>query len=344
MPRTPRVEYGGAVYHVMSRGVKGMPIRLGGTEEDLFTETLGQACERTGWRVHAFVQMQNHYHALIETPEANLVDGMKWFQGAYAQRFNGRYGQRGQVFQGRYKALIVDPDEGRYFETISTYIHLNPVRARQVQDAALQSFLYSSYPAYLRPRRSRPTWLEVERVLGNLGLADDRAGRRAYGSYIQRQVLAWNEEQGRKQLTTEWKEIRRGWYLGGESFRDELLERLGGVLDLHQCESYSGAAVVQHNEQQAERLIAAGMESLGLTGADLLDRPKGDPAKCALAWLAHSRTTVSHSWLTQRLHMGTPNSMTAHIDSIRYPSSALVTRLRRRVEKVTPLMTQESED
>ena len=328
----------------MSRGVKGMPIRLGGMDDDLFVETLGQVCERTGWRVHAFVQMQNHYHALVETPEGNLVDGMKWFQGAYAQRFNARHGQRGQVFQGRYKALIIDPEEGRYFETVSTYIHLNPVRAGKVQDAPVESFRYSSYPAYLQTRRRRPAWLDVERVLGNLGLADDRGGRRAYGEFIQRQASAWNEERGRKQLTSEWKPIRRGWYLGNEAFRDELLERLGGVLDAHQRESYSGTAVVQHDEKEAERLIVAGMDALSLTEADLRDRPKGDLAKCALAWLAHSRTTVSHSWLTLRLRMGTPNSMTAHIDRIRYPSSAHGTRLRRRVEKITTPPTQESED
>ena len=81
MPRKPRIEYAGAVYHVMSRGVKGMPIRLAESDWELFVETLGQACERTGWQVHAAVQMVNHTHLLLETPEGNLVDGMKWFQG-----------------------------------------------------------------------------------------------------------------------------------------------------------------------------------------------------------------------------------------------------------------------
>ena len=170
MPRKPRIEYAGAVYHVMSRGVKGMPIRLAESDWELFVETLGQACERTGWRVHAAVQMVNHTHLLLETPESNLVDGMKWFQGAYAQRFNARHQQRGQVFQGRYKALIIDPESDGYFETVSTYIHLNPVRAGILKDGPVQAYRFSSYPFYLTTLRRRPPWLVVDRVLGNLAL------------------------------------------------------------------------------------------------------------------------------------------------------------------------------
>jgi len=99
MPRSIRHEYAGAVYHVMCRGNNGQsifePIRLekqsvagkGGEGQRLFLSTLEEACQQTGWRVHAYVLMSNHYHLLLETPEANLVAGMKWFQGAYTQRF-----------------------------------------------------------------------------------------------------------------------------------------------------------------------------------------------------------------------------------------------------------------
>ena len=80
---------------------------------------LGQACEKTGWRIHAWVLMSNHYHLLAETPEANLVAGMKWLQATYTQRYNSRHSIFGHLFQGRYKALVVDGAAGNYLEVVS---------------------------------------------------------------------------------------------------------------------------------------------------------------------------------------------------------------------------------
>ena len=98
-------------------------------DRQMFLKTLGQACERAGWRVHSYVLMGNHYHLLIETPEANLCAGMRWFQGTYTIRHNARHKLHGHLFQGRYKAVVVDGEDGTYFRTVSDYIHLNPVRA-----------------------------------------------------------------------------------------------------------------------------------------------------------------------------------------------------------------------
>jgi putative transposase len=148
MPRKPRVEYAGAVYHVMNRGDRGGKVFLDKLDYGLFLDKLTEACGRTGWKVHAYVLMPNHFHWLLETPEANLVVGMKWFMGAYTQAFNARHGQRGHVFQGRYKALPVESGAGPYFETVSTYIHLNPARAKLpgVAKAGLEKYAWSSYP------------------------------------------------------------------------------------------------------------------------------------------------------------------------------------------------------
>ena len=127
MARALRIQYPGAVYHVMSRGNQGCEIFRDDGDRTLFLETLEEACVQTGWSVHAYVLMGNHYHALLETPEANLVSGMKWLLGTYTQRFNSRHKVFGHLFQGRYKALIVDGEQDNYFQTVSTYIHLNPV-------------------------------------------------------------------------------------------------------------------------------------------------------------------------------------------------------------------------
>ena len=101
MARKARVEFPGAVYHVLDRGDRREAIFRDDADRELFLATLGQACGRTGWRVHAWVLMGNHYHLLLETPEANLVAGMRWLQMTYTVRFNRRHRLCGHLFQGR---------------------------------------------------------------------------------------------------------------------------------------------------------------------------------------------------------------------------------------------------
>jgi putative transposase len=151
-------------------------------------ETLGEACEKTGWRIHAYVLMFNHYHLLLEAPQPNLVAGMKWLQGTYTQRFNARHRVRGHLFQGRYKAPVVEA-EGEYFGVVSTYIHLNPVRAGILKPGErLRSYRWSSYAVYVGG--PGPKWLEVKRVLGVVGAGgDDRRGRRRYAAYLESQAV-----------------------------------------------------------------------------------------------------------------------------------------------------------
>ena len=108
MARQIRIEYEGAMYHVMARGNRRERIFVDDEDRQIFLKTIGEACEMTGWRVHAWVLMDNHYHLLIETPEANLVSGMKWVQNAYTRRFNVRHHQWGRLFGDRYKAVSVE--------------------------------------------------------------------------------------------------------------------------------------------------------------------------------------------------------------------------------------------
>ncbi|MBM4332711.1 MAG: transposase, partial [Deltaproteobacteria bacterium] len=170
MARKPRIEFAGAVYHVISRGDRGEPIYQDDGDRCLFLQFLGEVCERTGWLIHAFVIMTNHYHLLLETPEANLVVGMKWLQGTYTQRFNLRHGFRGHLFQGRYKALLIDGEEPGHFLQASSYIHLNPVRAGLVKlNQPLKIYPWSSFPSYVASPRKRIEWVYVDRVLGELG-------------------------------------------------------------------------------------------------------------------------------------------------------------------------------
>mgnify|MGYP001224274109 CR=1 FL=1 len=129
MPRQIRIEYPGAIYHVMARGDRREAIFRDGLDRRMFLAVLEDACGRTGWLCHAYVLMGNHYHLVIETPEANLVAGMAWLQNTYTRRHNVRHRLWGHVFGGRYKAVLVDGEDGNYFGTLIDYVHLNPARA-----------------------------------------------------------------------------------------------------------------------------------------------------------------------------------------------------------------------
>jgi putative transposase len=118
MPRKLRVEYEGAIYHVMNRGDRREPIFVDDEDRELFFETLGQACAKTDWQVHAYCLMGNHFHLVVETPRANLVAGMRWFLGTYTARFNRWHKLFGRLFSGRYKALLIDGSTPGYLRTV----------------------------------------------------------------------------------------------------------------------------------------------------------------------------------------------------------------------------------
>src|SRR5258706_15192985 len=200
MARKLRIQYPGAIYHVMNRGDRREAIFCDDSDRLLFLQTLEEVCDKTGWQLHALCMMGNHFHVVPETPEPNLVDGMKWFLGPYPNRFNRRHKLFGHVFSGRYKALIVDGSSTGYLRTVCDYVHLNPVRAKLVgAEQPLERFIWSSYPHYLKAAKARPSWLRVDRLFGELHIpADSPAGRRRFA-----QIL---EERRRKEAdATEWK-------------------------------------------------------------------------------------------------------------------------------------------
>ena len=166
MARKLRVEYTGAIYHVMNRGDRRELIFMDDADRQRFVETLGE--------VHAYVLMPNHFHWVVETPQPNLVAGMKGLLGIYTSRFNRRHKLFGHLFSGRYKSLIVDGSGSGYLKSASDEVHLNPARAKLVVvDAPLKSFAWSSWPAYLLAPSKRPAWLRVDRLLGGWGIPED---------------------------------------------------------------------------------------------------------------------------------------------------------------------------
>ena len=241
MARKLRVEYEGAIYHVMNRGDRREPIFREDADRALFLETLGQACRKTDWQVHAWCLMRNHFHLVIETPKANLVAGMKWFLGTYTGRFNRKHKMLGHLFSGRYKALIVDGSGHGYLRTVCHYVHLNPVRAKLLRkEQKLRAYRWSSYGEYLKRPSQRVGWLCVGRLLGEMGIPkDSAAGRKELERRME--LRRWEDQ------PEQWNRVRRGWYLGDEAFRKELLAQMA-----EQAGASRGVRVrAQHVSEQA---------------------------------------------------------------------------------------------
>src|SRR6266536_987146 len=180
MPRKLRVEYPGAIYHVINRGDRREAIFRDDADRKLFLATLGECCGKTDWQVHAWCLMLNHFHLVVETPRGNLVAGMRWFLGTYTSRFNRRHKLFGHLFSGRYKALIVDGSGNGYLKAVCDYVHLKLARANLLRsEQPLREYAWSSYREYLKRPGKRPVWLRVDRLLGEHRIAKDSAVGRA---------------------------------------------------------------------------------------------------------------------------------------------------------------------
>ncbi|HLB33664.1 MAG: hypothetical protein A3F67_01530 [Verrucomicrobia bacterium RIFCSPHIGHO2_12_FULL_41_10] len=298
MPRQIRIEYEGAIYHVMNRGDRGEPIFVDDHDRRKFLATLGEACAKASWQVHAYCLMNNHFHLVIETPQPTLVDGMRWMLSTYTQRFNARHQQRGHLFAGRYKSLIVDESDNYYLRTVCDYVHFNPVRGHLLEAGKpLESYLWSSFGDYLQPACKRVPWLRVDRLLGEHGIVEDNAsGRREFSKLMERRCI----EEGLGNEVS-YKIIRRGWKFGSQNFMDRLYEK---IASFPKRESHLAAEVNETMEAKGHRLIKEKLEALKLRGDDLASLSRTDPIKIEIAQLIRSQTTLPLKWIARELKAG----------------------------------------
>jgi REP element-mobilizing transposase RayT len=220
----------------MARGNRLEKIYADDDDRRFFLATLAEACGMTGWRVHGWVLMSNHYHLFIETPEANLVEGMKWLQNAYTRRFNVRHRKWGRLFGDRYKAVVVEGAAGDYYRTLLDYIHLNPVRAGIVAPArgqGVMDYAWSSLAGgYAQPPGRRAKWLAAAHGLAVLGCPDTAAGRRRFVERLDRRAVEEDAKRcGVPELAEEMdarcSHLRRGW-LGHAGVWREAVGRAAG--------------------------------------------------------------------------------------------------------------------
>jgi putative transposase len=162
MPRQMRIEYPGAWYHVMNRGAAHQDIFHSHEYFNIFLNILSKVHQEYKIEVHSYCLMNNHYHLLLRTPEANLSKAMRQIDGIFAKKHNYLLKKDGPLFRGRYKAILVDSDS--YLLELSRYIHLNPVNANIVQHA--EEYSWSSYKYFINSSK-KPTWLYCENIMSH---------------------------------------------------------------------------------------------------------------------------------------------------------------------------------
>jgi putative transposase len=295
MARQLRIEYEGAIYHLLNRGDQREEIFRDELDRKNFLQTLERTCTKTGWQVHAYCLMNNHFHLVVETPRANLIDGMKWLLGTYTMSYNRRHCLNGHLFAGRYRSLLIDGNSAGYLRTACDYVHLNPVRARLLKKAEqLERYVWSSYPSYLGTPRRRPQWLRCDRLLGEHGLTSE--SRRNRLEFARRMEAKCGEVSRPEDLEL----IRRGWHFGAEDFLARVIDRLSKAATEH----HYAKERVETDQEKAERIVRVGLKRLRWGEEQLRLRRKSDPKKIALAKELRNRTSVSLKWIAERLQMG----------------------------------------
>jgi putative transposase len=342
MARGIRVEYPGAYYHVMARGNRRERIFRDESDRRFLLQALGEACERTGWRVHAWVLMSNHYHLMLETPEANLVAGMQWLQNSYTRRYNSRHQLWGRLFGDRYKAVLNEGRSQYYYCSLMDYIHLNPVRVglvRMGEGQSVRDYPWSSVATgYAVPASQRAPWLAVKEGLAMAQCADTAAGRRQFVAHLDERT----QEEGARGAgiiaavgDRRRSHLRHGWYWGSQTFVEKILKLSERAVRSRRNRTYrSGALSRTHDQSEAERLLQGGLAAAGLEENALGDLPGSDARKTALASLLLERTVARQSWIAERLAMRSAANVSQQVRRHRAKNPKLPAKLKAYLQSV----------
>jgi REP element-mobilizing transposase RayT len=319
-----RIEYPGAVYHVLNRGNYRHAIFSSDASKCAFEEYLSQACERTGWILHAFALLDNHYHICLETPDANLSVGMQWLQSTFANHFNRSVKDRGHVFQGRYKSLVVERDA--YLGPLLNYIHLNPQRAGLENVENLGQWRWSSL-WYLLHKRKRWPGMDLTPCLYYAGgLADTPAGRKKYMEY-----LTWLSTSNKTKKEQSFAHMCRGWALGTREFKKDLMteDRVEGAERL-------GPISQEARELYWERLLEQMLSFHRKTQRDIASENKSIAWKVMIAYYLKRHTAVTNGWLSRHLNMGVTTGVSRYISLFESSGKHKKRMYRRMIARIIP--------
>lgn len=299
MARPLRLEFLGATYHVTSRGNEQRSIFYTDDDRLAFLTFLGEAARRFGWSVTAWVLMTNHFHVVLQTPEPNLSKGMQWLNGTYAAWFNRRHDRSGHLFQGRFKAYIIERQT--YYSEVLRYVVLNPVRAHMVKHPA--DYRWSSYRATAGIEEPEE-WLDVGAALESFGGTSEIA-RLAYRQFVLDRIGCQEPL---------WRDVIHGVFLGTDAWAREmriLMEAKPRSTDHPKIQRALGRPAMH-------RIIAAVAATAGRT-PDTIRTTRGDPLRSLIAWIGWNE-----GWITLRTIAA----------SLRLRSEGHISNLIRRCERM----------
>lgn len=304
MARRLRIEFPGAVYHVLNRGNYRRDLFLSAGEAGAFVKALEEAAAIYGWRIHAYALMRNHYHLAIETPVPNLKAGMHWLQTTFCTRFNRLHGERGHLFQGRYQSLLVEDDAA--LARLVNYIHLNPVRAKIVSPEQLVAFRWSSLHRFFRnhlfPGLCAETWLKA------MGLETNETDWSVYLERL-RQLALSPEEQERLGFAA----MSRGWAIGTEAWRK-------AVAKDHAALAINPGLEAEEARALREECWQAGLDRILMEERRTLEEAhvarKNADWKLALAARVRRESGAAIAWLAQKLQLGKPETARNYLSQL----------------------------
>lgn len=295
MPRMVRIQHPGALYHVINRGNYKSDIFASEGARRAFLKALIEAVKRHGWKLHAYVIMRNHYHLAMETPQPNLVEGMQWLQGTFANRFNRMRNQRGHLFQGRYKAILLE-DESVLCRVVD-YIHLNPVRAKVVTPALIINYAHSSLGEFLK-RKRKPgltcaVWLKLR------GWDDTPGGVRQYVDYL---TDMGKDEDAQKKAGL--VKVSSGWAMGTQGWKQALAREYANQTYV---EGMPRSEIAEIKETHWNALLSTALKRVGKNKSDLKTKPRMQAWKKNLLVELRKKAGIPIGWLAEHLQLGTPS-------------------------------------
>lgn len=297
MPRRLRIQYAGALYHIINRGNYRRDLFETAGAAQSFESTLGETSLRHRWIIHGFEIMRNHFHLALETPEPNLVEGMHWLQSAYAIRFNRYRSERGHVFQGRYQSLLIEDDSA--LVRVIDYLHLNPVRAGIVTAAQVAHFRWSSLPRLVKG--PRPAWLSASRLLAELDLDDSSTGWAGYVEHLQ--YLAANPKE---QERLGFDRLCRGWAIGTDGWRRALARE---YTHLALTPDLSRAEIRDLREARWSSIFSDILQRWRKTDADIFHDARGVRWKIEIAQRLRLEASAPYQWIAQNLKTISPAAL-----------------------------------
>lgn len=288
MPRPPRIQFPGANYHIVTRGDGRRKLFHDAGHYERFTKGLQDEVQRSGWSVLAFCWMPNHIHALIQTPEPNLARGMQHWLSGYANWYAKRNGRTGHLYQGRYKAFLVE-DAG-YYWTLSRYIHLNPCNGGRPLVADPEKWPYSSFAGYAR-RSKRVDWVQYDwlHTYWNASVGG-RSADTAYRKYV-KEGLNIPEDPFKSEL--------REWVFGSEDFLRRMVQLAEGS-NAHRHRSTTRRI----KSVSAEEMIEATASAHGVNSSEYAKFRSTAAGRDMAAWLCRRWSGATgrncQSWLVSR--------------------------------------------